>query len=249
MSNSHDTISDRTGHSSRDEFTETSWTQVVSAARQDRSRVAREALEALCARYWPSIYSFLRRKGHAQADAEDLAQGFFAQLLGANALARADRSKGRFRSFLLGALERFLADQVRRKRAQKRGGGQVILPLDFHGVEEAYLQEVDPRLTPEEAFDRRWAATVLETAFGHLHSEFQEAGQLARFKLLKRFLTEQAGDGDYEELALRLHITPQAVSSAVCRLRERFREFVKRDVLATVAGPEEVDKEFLELFR
>lgn len=249
MRSSHDPNPTQGEDHTRDDFTETCWTAVGLAGGHDGSASAQQALEGLCARYWTSIYSFLRRKGHRPSDAEDLTQSFFIGLIEENAFARAHPSRGRFRNFLLGALERFLADQGRWNRAQKRGGGQVMLSLDFRGGERCYLEEADPGLTPEQTYDRRWAATVLETAFGHLQAEFRQAGQVARFEDLKRFLSEEASEGDYEALAGRLGITRSAVGSAICRLRERYRELVQRTVLATVAGPAEMDKEFLELFR
>lgn len=233
----------------RDEFTATRWTQVSLAANQDGGLGSRQALEHLCARYWPAIHGYLRRKGCAAADAEDLAQGFFAQLLEENALARAERAKGRFRNFLLGALHRFLADAARSNSAQKRGRNKVVLALDFADVEQCYLAEADPGLSPEEIYDRRWAAAVLETAFADLQAEFRAAEQSARFEDLKRFLSEEGSDVEYEAAAARLGLRPKAVSAAVCRLRERYRELARRAVLATVSGPEEIDPEFRELFR
>lgn len=233
----------------RDSFTATHWTQVAQAAEQDGSARARQALELLCARYWPAIYGFLRRKNHGPEDAADLAQGFFASLLEENAFARADRTKGRFRNFLLGALQRFLVDEARRSGAQKRGRGQVVLAFDYEAVEQSYLDESDPGLTPEQVYDRRWAATVLETAFADLQEEFREADQASRFDALKKYLSEEVTDGDYEKLAAQFGLVPKAVSSAVARLRERYRELVRRNVMATVAGAEDVDAEFRELFR
>lgn len=237
------------GSSRREDFTATHWTQVALAAGPDGSAQAREALEALCLRYWPAIYGFLRRQNHGPTDAQDLTQGFFAHLLEDGALARADRAKGRFRSFLLGTLQRFLVDQARKQSAQKRGRGRVVSALDFGAVEEAYLEEADPGLTPDQVYDRRWASALLESAFADLEAEFQAADQSRRFDYLKRFLAEEAGDGDYAAGAAQLGITAKAVSSAVCRLRDRYRELVRRHVLATVAGPEEIDPEFRELFR
>ena len=236
-------------HPTRDGFTETCWMRVRLAAAEDGSVAARQALEALCQRYWPSIYSFLRRKGHRPAEAEDLTQGFFGSVLEAKAFARADPEHGRFRNFLLGALTRFLVDEAWHHRAQKRGGGQAVLSLDFQGVEERYQQEADPGLTAEQAYDRRWAATVLEEAFGQIELEFREAGQGARFDHLKQFLSAPAGEGDYEALGTALDITPNAVAVAVRRLRERYRELVGRKVKATVTNPADLDEELSELFR
>jgi len=219
------------------------------SAQQDGSASARLALERLCSRYWPALYSFLRRKGYAPPDAEDLTQGFFTQVIEENAFARADRAKGRFRNFLLGALQRYLADEHRRSGAQKRGRDKVVLALDFAAVEACYQEEADPGLTPEQTYDRRWAATVLESAFADLEAEFREAGQAMRFEELKRFLSEEGCDTDYAAAALRLGIAPKAVSAAVCRLRQRYRELTRQTVLATVASAEEIDPEFRELFR
>lgn len=237
------------GPCGRESFTQTHWTQVMLAARMDGSPEARAALEALCARYWPSIYGFLRRQGHSPADAEDVTQGFFAKLLDPNALSCADRAKGRFRSFLLGALRRFLTDRHRHNAAAKRGPGKEVLALDFAEAERAYLEETDPEQTPEEAFDRRWAATVLAGAMDDLEAELRAAGQGARFEELVRFLSATGSEAEYAAVAGRLGLAVEAVPTAVFRLRERYRESVRLRVLATVAGPEEVSAEFRELFR
>lgn len=231
------------------DFTATRWTQVVQAAERDGSASAEQALEALCVRYWPAIYSFLRRKNHGPEDAADLAQGFFGHLLEKNVIARADRSKGRFRNFLLGALQRYLADELRRSGAEKRGRGRLILALDYHAVEECYLEEADPGLTPEQHFDRCWAATVLEAALGDLEAEFQKSGQGERFNCLKKFLSEDVAPGDFGAIGAQLGIAPKAVSSAVSRLRARYRELVRANVLATVTGPAELATELEELFQ
>lgn len=233
----------------RSDFTATRWTEVALAGDPNGSAVAREALEKLCARYWPAVYGFLRRKNHSPADAADLTQGFFAALVEENAFARADRSKGRFRSFLLGALQRFLADENRRAGAKKRGGGASMLRLDFQDMEESYLVEADPALTPDQVYDRQWASAILDSAFQDLRMEFHEAGQIARFDSLKRFLSEEAADGDYNAIAARLGLSVKSVSSAVARLRERYRALVRRAVFATVCRAEEVDCEFSELFQ
>lgn len=239
----------RAGSARREAFTATHWTQVAMAANQDGSVPARQALEAFCTRYWPAVYSFLRRKNHGPSDAEDLTQGFFAHILENNSIARADPAKGRFRNFLLGALQRYLVDQDRRDGAQKRGRDKVMLAFDFAAVERKYLDETDPNFTPEQVYDRRWATTVLETAFAELEAEFRDADQSDRFDALKLYLSQDVDDGDYQSLSARLGVSSKAVSSAVSRLRERYRESVRRTVLMTVGGVEDVDLEFRELFR
>jgi len=233
----------------RGDFTATRWTEVALAGDSSGSAAAREALERLCARYWPAVYGFLRRKNYAPDDAADLTQGFFTVLIEENAFARADRSRGRFRSFLLGALQRFLADEKRREGAKKRGGGASILRLDFQEMEEGYLAETDPALTPDQVYDRQWASAILDSAFEDLRLEFQEAGEIARFDSLKRVVSEEAADGDYDVIAARLGLSVKSVSSAVARLRERYRAFVRRTVFATVCDSDEVDSEFSQLFQ
>jgi RNA polymerase sigma-70 factor (ECF subfamily) len=121
--------------------------------------------------------------------------------------------------------------------------------LDFTEVERQYLEEAEPALGPDEVFDRRWAATVLEAAFTELETEFARDGKAARFAELSRFLSEPGTESDYAALAGRLDISPQSVPAVVCRFRERYRELVRRTVLVTVADVEEVDSEFQELFR
>jgi RNA polymerase sigma-70 factor (ECF subfamily) len=245
----HNAVSHDARHHRNEEFTQTQWTQVVLAALEDGSDAARQALERLCTRYWPAIYGYLRRQGRLPAEAEDLTQGFLAELLATHAFRRADRAKGRFRNLLLGALRRFLADEQRRSGAEKRGRNKVVLALDFAEVEKEYLEEAEPALGPDEAFDRRWAATVLEAAFTELEAEFTHAGKVARFAELSRFLSKPGNEADYAAVAGRLGVSPQTVPGAVCRFRDRYRELVRRTVLETVAGAEEVDSEFQELFR
>ncbi len=234
----------------REQFPPTQWTQVQLAARAEDSDAGRAALEALCGRYWPAIYGYLRRAGHASADAEDLTQGFFATLLEDKALLRADREGGhRFRSFLLAILKRFRVDQFRHADAQKRGRGKVVLACDFAEVERQYLSEADSALSPEAVYDRRWAAALLAAARQDLERELEKAGQGARFAELKRFLLEAGNAATYAPVAARLGISGDSVVVAVSRLRERFRELVWRQVQATVAATEEVPAEWRHLFR
>jgi RNA polymerase sigma factor (sigma-70 family) len=228
-------------------FTETRWSKVVLAGRGD-SELSRQALETLCARYWFPIYSFIRRKGSSLQDAEDLTQQFFVRLLETNALANADRSKGRFRNFLLGALVFFLSNESRKGRTQKRGGGQSAITIDLSTGEERYLTEPDPNLTPEECYDRMWAATLLETAFQRLQAEFERAGQQDRFDGLKAFLGKHQTRKDYEEVAGKLNMTPKSAQGTVFRLRQRYRQLVRMEVAETVVLTDEIEQELKPLF-
>jgi len=237
----------RVGTSPRS-FTETHWSKVILAGRED-SHLAREALESLCARYWFPVYSFIRRKGLNPHDAEDLTQQFFARLLEKKVLANADRSKGRFRNFLLGALVHFLSNENRKDKTQKRGGGQSPITVESSTGEERYLSEPDPNLSPEECYDRMWAATLLETAFQRLQAEFEHAGQQSRFDYLKPFLGRHQTKQDYQEAAERLHMTPKSVQGAVFRLRQRYRQLVRMEVAETVVLNDEIEQELEQLFR
>jgi len=229
------------------EFPDTRWSKVVLAGSGDSGR-AEQALEQLCQSYWQPIYGFLRRKGYPPHDAEDLTQQFFFRLLQRNSVANADRTKGRFRSFLLGALDHFLTDELRRGSAQKRGGTFLPFAGDFAEAEERYLQEPAPNLTPEEMYDRRWAATLLQRAFDGLSAEFEAVGQQTRFDALKPFLANQPEEGEYERIGRQLNLTAQAVSAAVYRLRQRYRQLVRNQVADTVTTSNEIDAELAHLF-
>ena len=178
-----------------DRFATTHWSMVLSAGRS-RSREADRALATLCENYWFPLYAFVRRAGHSAEDAQDLTQEFFVRLLAKNYLATADRQRGRFRSFLLGAMKHFLANQERHESAQKRGGHRSTISLDFHSGESRYRQ-IEPvdNLTPERLYERRWALTLLDLVLNRLREEFRAAGKLELFDTLKQFLAGGPGKG------------------------------------------------------
>jgi RNA polymerase sigma-70 factor (ECF subfamily) len=161
-------------------FASTHWSLVVSAARQS-SPHSREALEELCAVYWAPLYWHVRRLGYDASKAQDLTQGFFAPLLEKRALGYVDRERGKFRSFLLASLRHYLANEHDHAQAQKRGGGQTILPIDFRSAESVYSLEPSHDLTPEKLFEKRWALTVLETSLAALQQQYQQAGKSRLF--------------------------------------------------------------------
>jgi RNA polymerase sigma-70 factor (ECF subfamily) len=178
-----------------------------------------------------------------------LTQEFFARLLTRNWVGLADPGKGRFRSFLLTAMNHFLADQWDRLKAQKRGGGQRVLPLEVATAESRFqLEPADP-LTPEKAYERRWAQTVLETVFEQLRVAYAAEGKAALFAELKGSLTQARAAVPYAELAVRLKVSEGALRAAVHRLRQRYRELLRAEIAHTVAGPEEVEAELHYLFR
>ncbi len=226
-------------------FDTTHWSLIL-AARDRGSSEARAALAELCRIYWYPLYAFIRHRGHDRQTAEDLTQTFFARLLESNDLARVDRSKGRFRAFLLAACTHFLANERDRQRALKRGGGRGFLSIESADAERCYDREPAHWLTAEALFARRWAIMLLDQTIEDLRAEFSRAGQADRFEALKPALT---GDHvPYTELAARLNMTVGAVQVAVHRLRQRYREALRARIGATVSDPSEIDDEIRELF-
>ena len=211
-------------------------------AGQDDTPQAAEALEKLCRMYWYPLYAYIRRRGHTPADAQDLAQDFFVQLLRKNYPARADRATGRFRSFLLHALNQFLADLRERALALKRGGGQVIISLD-EAAEDRYRLEVADGVTPEKLFERRWAETLLDRALGRLRDEFVAKGKAATYEVLKTFEPGDQRPLSYAEAANRLRVSESAVKSMIHRLRQRHRELVREEIAHTVPTVADIDDE------
>jgi RNA polymerase sigma factor (sigma-70 family) len=238
----HDSIPPAAGN-----FTQTHWSVVVAAANSDSTH-ARSALEKLCRSYWPPIYAFVRRQGHNPHDAQDLTQEFFARLLEKNYLADVDRSKGRFRSFLLAALKHFLANEWDKARAQKRGGGKILIPIDAASVESSCGFEPADQLTADKIYERRWALTLLDQVLKRLRREFVRDGKEKIFDQLKPTLTESSRDVGYAEIAARLGSTEGAIKVAVHRLRQRYRELLRAEIADTVATASDVDDEIRNLF-
>ena len=244
------TFSERNDEAGREParpFMPTQWSVVHSAA-QTSSPQADAALETLCRTYWLPLYAYVRRQGHRPHDAQDLTQEFFARLLKNKSFAGADRQKGKFRTYLLGALHHFLADEWDKARAEKRGGRCETFSLDALEPEARYALEPSTDLTPDKVFDRRWAATLLEQALRRLREEFTAAGQARHFDLLKTFLTSDAGSGGYDEVAAQLATSPATVAVVVHRLRQRYRAAVRAEIAHTVNGPDELEEELRGLF-
>lgn len=227
-------------------FATTRWS-LVAAANDPAGPHAREALADLCRAYWPAVYAYVRRRGHDHHAAQDLTQAFFARLLEKNDLAAADRTRGRFRSFLLAACGHFLANQHDHDGARKRGGGRGHVPLDFAVAGGQSGREPSAADSPERAFDREWALGLLDRAVGELRAEYAGSGRAALFDALKDAL---AGGPDvpHAEKARELGLTEGAVKVAVHRLRQRYRARLRGLIADTVAGPDEVDDEIRDLF-
>jgi DNA-directed RNA polymerase specialized sigma24 family protein len=227
-------------------FASTRWTVVRQAAdSQTASQHALSALSELCQIYWRPVYVFLRRQGIAQHDAQDLTQGFFAELIETRAYARADPMKGRFRSFLLGALKHFAAHVRDHDRAQKRGGGTLPVQLDEAAISEAetYASRCK-HWNADGMFEREWAASLARQALDRLAQEYDLGGKGALFEALKsRLITGEATAIPYEELANRLGRTAAHLRVDVTRLRARYRAILREEVSGTVVDPRDVDEE------
>jgi RNA polymerase sigma-70 factor (ECF subfamily) len=209
------------------------------------------ALSELCEVYWRPLYSFLRRHGYDAENARDLIQGFFADLIETRAYARADREKGRFRSFLLGTLKHFIADVRDRGRALKRGGDMILQSLDDEATEEAERQIARAtKWRPEEAYDREWAALLLRRALDRLSEECTLGGKA---DLLRHFMPYLSATEEstipYEQLAQRAQRPIGTLRSDVARLRKRYRAILRELVRDTVSQAEEVDEELRYLCR
>jgi RNA polymerase sigma-70 factor (ECF subfamily) len=226
-------------------FGTTRWSLVGRAGAS--SLESAQALAALCELYWYPLYAYVRRHGRTPHDAQDLTQGFFAQLLEKRSLAVADQQRGRFRSFLLTSMKHYLANQRDAERAQKRGGGDVVQSLDLEDAEGRYAREPADTTTPESLFERRWALTILEQTLARLRDEMAARGKTQQFEVLKGQLGGESA-APYAELAANLGIAPGAIKVAVHRLRKRYRELLREQISQTLADPTDVDDEIRDLF-
>lgn len=227
-------------------FRTTHWS-VVLEARSHWSHQSSAALETLCRAYWQPVYLYIRSKGHSVPDAQDLTQSFFEKLLEKNFLDTADSAKGRFRTFLLTAVGRFLINQWDRQNTQKRGGGKVALFTDVFESAEWVEPLLPDSRSPDRIYEQEWASSVLRQVLGRLRSEFDTAGSAGRFDELKAFLMDPKGEVSYADAAQRLGMTVPAVRSSIFRLRQRYRDLLRQEIANTVSSPSEVDDEVRHL--
>lgn len=228
------------------DFRTTRWTVVLAAAHSEAPG-AEDALAQLCRTYWCPLYAFVRRRGNSPVDAEDLTQGFFERLLEKEYLADLTPGMGRFRSFLLTALNHFLANEWDRAQTRKRGGDRVIVSLDDQDAETRYQFEPVDNVTPETLFEQRWALTVLERVLARLRDEFVASEKAGLFDQLKAFLTADQPACSYGDVAARTGLKEGTVKVAVHRLRRRYGELLRAEIAETVHDPEEVEDEIRHL--
>lgn len=227
-------------------FATTHWTVVARCALTNVPQ-ATDALARLCEVYWPPIYSFIRRRGYSPADAQDLTQSFFEFFLRTKAYARTDRLHGKFRSFLLASVKNFVANSWDHDQAMRRGGGYQFVPLDPEIAETFYETAGECNSTAERSFELHWAKTVTTGALNSLREELRAEEKLKLFEQLKSFLTRGSTLPSYDEVSTRTGLPRATVKTHVYRLRQRYREILRREIARTVSAPHEIDEELRHL--
>ena len=226
----------------------TRWT-LVNAAGDSSGTAPSKALSELCEAYWPPLYAYLRRRGYPPDQAQDLTQGFFAKLLERHEIRTADPARGRFRSFLLTALKRYVINEHERSVTEKRGGRHQHLSFDFEEAERSYALESSSSETPDRLFDRKWAAIGLDRALHRLRVQYERAGRKALVDALFPYLTESGDLPSYRTAAAQLGLTEGAVKTAIHRLRQHFGTALRVEIAETVLDANQVDDEVRELIR
>jgi RNA polymerase sigma factor (sigma-70 family) len=223
-------------------FATTQWSAVFMA-KGDSTPTASQAREQLCMKYWYPLYAYVRRHGHKVEDAEDLTQEFFTRLLKHNYLRLADRSRGRFRTFLLTSLKHFLINEWTKANREKRGSGQKLISLDEEMAESRFNAEPAIAQSADTLYDRGWADALWNQTLVALQAECEQSGKFTMFQRLKGVVLGGSDTLSYSELAGELGMTEGAVRVTVHRLRERFNELLRAEVAQTVSTPAEVNEE------
>lgn len=229
-------------------FITTRWSIVVAAGRR-RSVDSAAAIRWLCEQYWFPIYAYARQRGRSPHEAEDLAQGFFEEMLSENTVAAADADRGSFRTFLLLRFDQFMGDAWKKENTIKRGGELEFIALHEVEAETRFQNQFADHSSPEHAFDRAWILSVMARVKAVLREECEAGGKVGRYRVLKDFLEAEGSESTYAEAARRLQITVPALRMLIFRLRERFREMLTREIRQTVVTEEEVRSELAHLLR
>lgn len=230
-------------------FDTTRWSIVLACGGDNDAPETQQALANLFQTYWYPLYAYVRRRGYNEQDAQDLVQTFCSRLYEKHAMAKADPLRGKFRTFLLTALQNFLANEHERTHRQKRGGEFAFVPLQTATAEARY--EIDPphSETPESLFEKQWAHALLEQTLAAVRTEFIARGKERLFEGLAQFLSPEAGDESYVAAAQRLGLPLSAIKTAVHRLRVEYRERLRAEIGRTVSTSEEIDDELQHLRR
>ena len=225
---------------------ESKWTLLLRAQEAEHP-AATKALGELMMLYWEPLYSFARHRGWSPEDAEDAVQGFYANLIGRGSVQNVHPSRGRLRTFFLSSFDNFLISVWRERQAQKRGSGQTLLSLDQALAEKHYAVEPTDTLSPEKLFDRRWICTLLERVLAKLRASYDERGRAGVFDGLQPALEQRGKHFGYIEIGSKLGLSENAVKQAVFRLRQQYRELIRREIADTVSDPAEVESELMAL--
>ena len=223
-------------------FSTTHWSIVVAAGGPDSPQAA-EALEQLCRTYWYPLYAYVCRSGHSPEDAQDLTQEFFARLLARHYLAAVHPERGKFRWFLLSAVKRFLINEREHALTARRGGTHPHLPFDGERAAERYRLDAADLCSPDRLFDRAWASSLIQAAYGHLEEEYTLEGRQNLFEHLRIFLSGDKAELTQAAAGAAMGMSEGAVKVAVHRLRQRYREMLRETIAETVARPEDVEDE------
>jgi len=237
-------------NSSAEAFKTTQWSVILSAGAVSDS-VSRRALERLCSAYWFPIFAYVRRQGRSPEDAQDLTQEFFARFLEHGYFARADRDRGRFRTFLLTSLKHFLNEDWKKSTRIKRGGVNALQPLSIDDAELRYAAGFRDTLSPDHLYERRWAEALLERVLHQLQCDYAATGRGEIYRQLQQFLWGRQAELSYADMGTRLGMNEGAVKVAVHRLRQRFRQLLHQEVAQTVEHGGEIEAELrylLEVF-
>ena len=223
-------------------FSTTQWSVILRAA-DTENEGSKNAMESVCRACWYPIYAFVRRQGYTPEDAQDLTQGFFVHVLENNVLAHADKERGRFRSFLLGALRHFVSNEARKNRAEKRGGKVTFLSVDATEGEDRFGREIQDPATPEKLFQRNWAENLLRRASETLRADYERSHKLHLYEAIKPYLLGSANPDSYQEVADSLGISSGSLAVMVFRMRKRYGDILRQEIAQTVDDPADVQSE------
>ena len=222
-------------------FPPTQWSMVWRMQRKDAD--LDRAMNEFCGRYWYPIYAHLRSRGFSRSDAEDITQDFFLKAVKGDLIQSAEQTRGKLRSFLLGALNRHLADHLRHENAAKRGGRAIVLPIECYTAEERYSAETTDRRDPESLFMTAWARSLMDRVSGQLRKHYADSGRGEQFEVLQPFISLEGDESSYTEIARKMDTSEPALRLLVFRMRKRFGKLLREEIAETVETAEEVEEE------